>query len=301
MFRPLRRAFTLLELLVVLAIFAILIGLLLPAVQKVRSTADRMSCANKLKQLALASHLYHDANERFPSVHEPPRSAYPFLSWAAHLLPYLDQKPLWDATVSRYAISKNPFSDKHDGLRDVPVAAFACPSDGRAQVPWQVKRPNDNTNIRIAPLSYLGVTGESHKKKTGIFFDRSRTRLTDIRDGTSNTLMIGERPPSFDMQFGWWYAGAGQDVAGSIDTILGVRELNVVSTWPIYTTCPPGPYAFQNGRTDDPCAAFHFWSLHSGGANFAFSDGSVRFLVYSADATLPALSTISGGEVATPD
>lgn len=291
-----RRGFSLIELLVVLAVFGLLIGLLLPAVQKVRVAAARTSCGNKLKQLALAGHLYHDAFERLPSVHEPPQTTYPYLSWAAHLLPYLDQKPLWDAVVARYAVSKDPFGDKHLGVRDQPVVAFACPADGRAQVPWQVKTLQGK-DIRIAPLSYLGVTGEDHKKKNGVFYDRSRTRLTDVRDGTSNTLMIGERPPSFDLIYGWWYAGIGQDMAGSLDTVLGVRELNGVTDRPIYTTCPRGPAAFRDGRTDDPCAVFHFWSLHGGGVNFAACDGSVRFLGYTADAVLPALATINGGEV----
>jgi prepilin-type N-terminal cleavage/methylation domain-containing protein/prepilin-type processing-associated H-X9-DG protein len=291
-----RVGFTLIELLIVIAIFAILLGLILPAVVKVRSVADRISCANKSKQLALALHLFHDTNERFPSVHEPRNSQYPYLSWAAHLLPYLEQQPLWNEALARYAISKNPFGDKHIGVRDQVLAVFGCPSDERTMVPWSVKTIQ-GPFIRIGLLSYLGVTGESHQKKNGIFYDRSRTRLTDIRDGTSNTMMIGERPPSFDQYYGWWYAGAGQDSSGSLDTILGVREINVVETWPIYKTCPAGPYSFQNGQVADPCAAFNFWSLHSGGSNFAFGDGSVRFLRYSADPVLPALASINGGEL----
>lgn len=298
MYRPSRPAFTLIELIVVLAIFGVLVGLILPAIQNARAAADRIACANKLKQLALACHLYHDSHERFPSVHEPPRATYPYLSWTAHLLPYLEQQPLWDKVVARYAVSRNPFSEAHDGVRDVPVGAFACPSDGRAQVPWKVNTPQ-GTDIRIAPLSYLGVTGEDHLKRNGIFFDRSRTRLTDIKDGTSNTLMIGERPPSFDLHYGWWYAGVGQDLAGSLDTVLGVRELNVVTAWPIYTSCPRGPYSYRAGRVEDPCSAFHFWSLHSRGANFAACDGSVRFLNYDSDSILPALATIQAGEIAT--
>lgn len=99
--------------------------------------------------------------------------------------------------------------------------------------------------------------------------------------------------------FGWWYAGWGQDKDGECDSVLGSRTLNLGNR---YLSCSAGPYGYAPGRFDNPCDTFHFWSPHPGGAHFAFADGSVRFLRYSADDILPALATRAGGEaVAAPD
>jgi prepilin-type processing-associated H-X9-DG protein len=140
------------------------------------------------------------------------------------------------------------------------------------------------------------TTGE----RQGVVFAGSRVRLADVLDGTSSTLFAGERPPSADLRFGWLYAGGGQDRTGSLDSVLGVRERNVAVEGN-YRGCGSGPFPYAPGRLDDPCAAFHFWSLHGGGANFAFADGSVRFLPYSARDLLPALATRAGGEAVALD
>ncbi len=149
----------------------------------------------------------------------------------------------------------------------------------------------------VAFTSYLGVSGrESVADRSGMLFQDSATRLLDATDGTSNTLLLGERPPSADFQFGWWYAGTGQKLSGSADLVLGVREPNLQ---PIVSgsACGPGNYPFQAARGfDDPCGMFHFWSPHPGGSNFAMADGSLRFLRYSADPIMPALATRDGGE-----
>ena len=126
----------------------------------------------------------------------------------------------------------------------------------------------------------------------------SAVRFGDVTDGLSQTVMAGERPPSPDNHFGWWYAGQGQSFDASADFLLGVRDGNRTFRAP---TCKAGPYSFGPGKSDDMCDTFHFWSLHSGGANFAFCDGSVRFLRYDADAILPALATRAGGEVVALD
>ena len=142
--------------------------------------------------------------------------------------------------------------------------------------------------------SYLGVAGRSVARKDGVLFPGSAVRLTDVTDGTSQTLAVGERPPSHDMVFGWWYAGWGQDRDGDADVLLGVRARNTGAYAP---GCRPGPYHFGPGAVDDPCAAFHFWSTHPGGAHFVFCDGSARFLAYEADPVMPALASRAAGDV----
>src|SRR5262249_28649516 len=98
----------------------------------------------------------------------------------------------------------------------------------------------------------------------------------------SQTVMVGERPPSADFRYGWWYAGDGQGDTGSADMLLGVRERNMADD-DTFRGCPAGPYNFKAGELANQCDALHFWSLHAGGAHFLFADGSVHFLSYSAD------------------
>src|SRR5439155_6942994 len=107
-------------------------------------------------------------------------------------------------------------------------------------------------------------------------------KLSAVSDGLSNTVVAGERPPSTDLVFGWWFAGAGFDAAGSSDVVMGVREIAPPDLTGYDGTngepsCPAGPYHFQAGNISNQCDQFHFWSFHSGGSNFLFGDGSVRF------------------------
>jgi prepilin-type processing-associated H-X9-DG protein len=106
--------------------------------------------------------------------------------------------------------------------------------------------------------------------------------------------MLGERPPSADFYYGWWYAGTGQDGTGSCDMVLGAREINAGR--PELANCSAAASHFGRGSLSNECDLLHFWSFHTGGANFAYADGSVHFLPYNADAQLTALATRAGGE-----
>ncbi len=155
---------------------------------------------------------------------------------------------------------------------------------------------------RVALTSYLGVEGTDRRRRDGVLYRNSRVQISHVTDGTSNTLLVGERPPSPELIYGWWYAGDGLGGTGALDVVLGVREPNSLNPYPQYVHCGHGPFPFRPGRVDDYCSVFQFWSLHSGGANFLFADGSVWFLLYDADPILPALATRAGGEaVALPD
>lgn len=292
---PVRRAgFTLLELLVVVAVVAVLAGLTLSAVQRVREAAARAACGNNLRQIGVAAHLCHDAHGRLPPGFRPagPRQPFPFRGWLADLLPYIEQQALADLSERAYRIDRNPFHAPPHTPLGTPVRVFGCPSDARVG-PTQLA---EFSRYRVGLTSYLGVSGGDLGSRDGVLYPDSRVRLADVTDGTAGTLLAGERPPSPDFQFGWWYAGAGQASSGSADSILGVRELNAFTTpYPNYT-CLRGPYHFVTSTVRSYCAVFHFWSTHPGGANFLFADGSVRFLSYSADSVLPALATRAGGE-----
>jgi prepilin-type N-terminal cleavage/methylation domain-containing protein/prepilin-type processing-associated H-X9-DG protein len=292
--RSCRAGFTLLELLVVLAIFAVLMGLIVAAVQRVRAAADRTTCSNNLHQLGLALHMYHDAHGVLPPGCSSPsgNNPYPFISWCSYLLPYVDQGPLWEHEKAAYASDRDFLSPPHAAYRAQVLKVFACPADGRSTQPGQ-----PSPMSFFAFTSYLGVEGTNYLTMDGVLYLDSRTRLADITDGLSNTLMVGERPPSPDQTLGWWYAGWGQAQTGSMDMVLGVRELNSGDIFLREARkCWSGPYFFSPGAVRNPCDPFHFWSLHPAGGNFLFADGSTRFLAYSADPLMPALATRAGGE-----
>jgi prepilin-type processing-associated H-X9-DG protein/prepilin-type N-terminal cleavage/methylation domain-containing protein len=291
-----RTGFTLLEVLVVIAILTLVTGLTLAAVQRIRGAADRTLCQNRLRQIGLALQHYHEARGALPAgvSGERPGEPYPFLSWCARLLPFLEDAPLWREVETAFRTDKNFLHDPpHAGL-STPVRHFACPADGRVRDAGVLK-----SGRRRAFTSYLGVNGTQAARSDGVLYLDSRVTFADVFDGTSTTLAVGERPPSADLVLGWWYAGWGQDKDGEGDMVLGARSRNN-GFWA--RQCPTGPFDYKAGKFDDQCDAFHFWSPHSGGANFAMADGSVRFLSYGANGILPALATRRGGEAVTvPD
>jgi prepilin-type N-terminal cleavage/methylation domain-containing protein/prepilin-type processing-associated H-X9-DG protein len=292
-----RNAFTLIELLVVVMIVAILLGVLLPAVMHAREMANRTSCRNNLKQLGLALHMYHDAHATLPpgSKGEGPVPRWRS-TWLDRLLPFIEQPALYANFLQsqHYPLPDSPLdsSTAHEGLHTI-VPTFACPSDARVFSLYQNWRGQS-----VALTSYVGVQGVNRTKQDGILFLRSAVRLADITDGASNTLAVGERPPALppdQLPWGVWYTASG---AAKFDTgavFLGVREpCDGIEFFP--HPCPDSQVSeFGPGTTPNPQDGWHFWSLHSGGAHFAFADGAVHYLTYDAAPVMPALASRAGG------
>jgi prepilin-type processing-associated H-X9-DG protein len=208
------------------------------------------------------------------------------------LLSFLEQEALADdarRSGSFYLPIVGPASGgPHQGLRTV-LPVFGCPADPR------VRSTYDYYGLEVAITSYLGVQGTNRAKLDGILFVDSRVRIADITDGTSYTLAVGERPAYPQALWGVWYTGLFGGPTGTGAVVLGVRE-PCNPPFPVPLCCTNEVFRFGPGSVNDPQAAYHFWSLHMGGGHFLFADGSARFLSYSAEPTLPALSTRAGGE-----
>jgi prepilin-type processing-associated H-X9-DG protein len=286
-----RRGFTLLELLVLIAICCVLMGLTFQAVQMSRDAASRTRCASNLRQVALGVHQYSAAWHRLPNgcayPYLPVGTSYrlqPGVSWQTNILPYVEQESLWRRAMEANRVDPFGKSSLHEEVRRVPVPVFMCPTDSRdvggfSSEPW-------------ALTSYVGIAGTHRFRNDGMFHINYKVRFEEVFDGTSNTVMVGERPPGPQGKFGGWY-GAWGDCLCPLAQVLSVGgELHLDAD----RTCPPSDEPLRPGRFESPCDEAHFWSLHAGGANFAFADGSVRFLRYSQSPILRALATRAGGE-----
>jgi prepilin-type N-terminal cleavage/methylation domain-containing protein len=300
-------AFTLVELLVVIAIIGILVALLLPAIQSAREAARRTQCNNRLKQIAVALHNYHDSLGRLPFATicyingtSPGQSGNSRQSWFHLILPYVEQRSYYETILPR--IETNQFPGGWPEAT-VVIDTFMCPSD-----PVSPKTVNQGFHGNYLPCHGSTDAGSGAGVTNGIFYPLSKTRFADITDGTAFTVMLGEIRLQTD---GVAAAGPGNVVCGSPHDLRG-RYHNTYHGNATFTTMrsPNTPVGdscqYCAGTPNVPCRAcvgsneeIHARSWHPGGVQVALADASVQFISDSIDqAVFQALGTRNGGEVA---
>lgn len=268
-----RRGFTLLELMVVVGVAGLLLALLLPAVQQARESARAIGCKNNLKQIGLALQNYHSAHQCWPMGSGAPGSdfaGHPTSAWgyAMYLLPFLGYDHAYrsvdfnqpDCCLEILNL-QGPTSSGPDPASQF-VDVLLCPSDSFAgqQI---VSGPGTSTHTcgRLFPGNYLGVSGDRNHNcfgttsGRGIFFTQSSVRTDHVRDGTSQTLAVGERGIPSRLQWGWLICG-GTECEQYVSAEFGLTR--------------------AGGPSNEP--EKYFWSWHTGGVQFVFADGSVHLL-----------------------
>lgn len=295
-----RKAFTLVELLVVISIIGILIGLLLPAVQAAREAARRMKCTNNLKQIGVALHMYHNSVGKLPmgwlGLDANKRTDFegePGWAWSARILPFLEQRPLYD-----HLDLNLPITDARNATpRATVVATFICPSDsgdGVFDLKDEIDEATQGNHIiaRLAKSNYPGVFGteDIHDscepgnphyngcQGNGVFHLNRSVAFRDIRDGLSNTFMVGER----------WSKWIESTWVGAVPGAWhGPARVVAIAS----DQFPP------NSEESVEIVTHNFSSYHPAGTNFLLCDGHVRMITETIDLGIyDALCTRAGGE-----
>lgn len=294
-----RRGFTIIELLVSITIISVLLALLLPAVQQARERAHNLECRNKLRNLGLACHNFHDTYGYFPRNTIRPRgttrvdSEPPGNLWNWHTGTY----ETWNRELMAFV--------EQPGVRvQDAVPILGCPEDPRG------------TTYRVPDYGftwYVGVYSNPKGMNDGVIVDDADFKkkftvdVEDIRDGTSQTILLTERPPSAEGQFGWW-----DSRCCTWDTISPIVGNDKPFSSGINGRCPDPAY-YGPDDFHDRCAFNRIWSYHRAGANFCMADGSVRTFNYDVareyigvpspgqKTLLEALATRSGAEVISSD
>lgn len=287
-----RSAFTLVELLVVIAIIGMLVALLLPAVQAAREAARRMQCGNRLKQLGLALHTYHDTFRTFPTGYfwVRPQPNTESWAWSSLVLPFIEQENLHSQLGVNQRSLRNALASgaAFAPLMQTKLPAFMCPSD-TGYSPGGLIHNNRNFNggngaaaggftqpVLVGVSNYMGNAGHrsvaqnanGNGRNTGIFFADESVSIAEILDGTSNTILLGERD-TIDCRSGTW---------------LGIRNpqgANDRGVWVALAHAGPKPNQDTKAipwNTNNTGCGEGFSSLHPGGLQVVLCDGSVRFL-----------------------
>jgi prepilin-type N-terminal cleavage/methylation domain-containing protein len=326
-----RKGFTLIELLVVIAIIAVLIGLLVPAVQKVREAANRMSCTNNLKQLGIAIHSYHDTRGAFPPGGASDNAPYGTgggwgSSWKVFILPFIEQESIykaWQFTANSGYTNGTNMSTATPLVHNRTIKTYRCPS---SSMPDFYASSNNNGALQML-TSYTGIGGSSTDTGVvnngsygiisagGALFANSSIRFSDITDGTSNCMIVGEQSKHLT-------SSTNQPVPGSYTAItsqgphgwtMGVNNSSVgtaFNEWhfncttirfQINQTGVDGGSASgsgSNGTSHNTGMNIPLSSSHSGGCNIVLGDASVRFIRDSTPLlTLQYLASRADGNV----
>jgi prepilin-type N-terminal cleavage/methylation domain-containing protein/prepilin-type processing-associated H-X9-DG protein len=286
----LQQAFTLVELLVVIAIIGVLVALLLPAVQAAREAARRTSCVNNITQLGLSLHSYEFHHESLPPgctnpdgpVRSEPQGIH--VSWIVKVLPYMEQNAMW----RKFDQSAGAYAEKNAEIRAAQITVLECPSDAGEY---------HNADRTVARSGYAGchhdVEAPIDANNHGLLFLNSHIRYSDIYDGSSNTLLLGEALTEPD-ELGW--------VSGTRATLRNTGSLEQSKPGAQLQAELSKPAGQKPGEGQVPSTFVGgFGSYHSGVTNFAFADGSTRAISMDVDKELfRRLGHRADGEIVKP-